>query len=480
MGLVFVPVYIHYLGMEAWGLVGFLVMMQGWMTLLDLGLTPTLNREMARYQAGARTLQSTRDLLRSLEIIYGAIAVLVIAIIWFAAPLIASKWLNANALSTASVARSISVMGLVLAARMAELVYRGAIQGLQRQVWLNVALGALATLRWAAVVGILAWVSPTIEAFFLWQGLISLLTVAVLARQTYHWLPTTGRAARFDIVALMEIRRFAAGMVATTFLGLLLTQIDRLLLSKIVSLEEFGIYTLAAAAAGALNILVAPMAASTQPHLTELVAKGEHDALRETYHRACQILAAILVPAALVMSAFAYPLLLLWTGNESIAARAAPALTILALGSLCNGFASLPYVVQLAHGRPGLSVKVNFISALILVPAIAWSVPRYGTIAAAWVWFALNAGYVFISVPYMHRSLLRGELWRWYRYAVIGPVVIGTAVVMTVRHFADVPSDRISIAVFLALTGLLVAAFVSASIPAFRPHLRHRFLAFVK
>ena len=35
MGLVFVPVYIRYLGVEAWGLVGFMSMLQGWFTLLD-------------------------------------------------------------------------------------------------------------------------------------------------------------------------------------------------------------------------------------------------------------------------------------------------------------------------------------------------------------------------------------------------------------------------------------------------------------
>jgi O-antigen/teichoic acid export membrane protein len=52
MGLAFIPVYIRYLGIEAWGLVGFMAIMQAWLALLDMGLAPTLGREMARFYAG--------------------------------------------------------------------------------------------------------------------------------------------------------------------------------------------------------------------------------------------------------------------------------------------------------------------------------------------------------------------------------------------------------------------------------------------
>lgn len=78
MGLAFIPIYIRYLGVEAWGLVGFMSMLQAWFVLLDMGLTPTLSREMARFQAGAHSAQSIRNLLRSLEVIYGGVALVVV------------------------------------------------------------------------------------------------------------------------------------------------------------------------------------------------------------------------------------------------------------------------------------------------------------------------------------------------------------------------------------------------------------------
>ncbi len=49
MALAFVPLYIKFLGIEAYGLIGFFAMLQGAFQILDFGLSQTMNREMARY-----------------------------------------------------------------------------------------------------------------------------------------------------------------------------------------------------------------------------------------------------------------------------------------------------------------------------------------------------------------------------------------------------------------------------------------------
>ncbi len=60
VGIVMVPLYIEYMGAEAYGLVGFFAMLQTWFQLLDIGLTPTMAREMARFQGGATDALSLR------------------------------------------------------------------------------------------------------------------------------------------------------------------------------------------------------------------------------------------------------------------------------------------------------------------------------------------------------------------------------------------------------------------------------------
>jgi O-antigen/teichoic acid export membrane protein len=89
MGLAFIPVYIKYLGIEAYGLISIFALLQAWLTLLDMGMTPARSREMARFTGGAHNAQLIRDLLRSIEIIGFGMAILVALGIWAA-----SEWLR--------------------------------------------------------------------------------------------------------------------------------------------------------------------------------------------------------------------------------------------------------------------------------------------------------------------------------------------------------------------------------------------------
>ena len=84
MTLAFIPLYIRYLGVEAYGLIGLFVMLQGWLLLLDLGMAPALSREMAGFDGRRGHAQALRNLLRSMEAIALALAVVVAASLWVA------------------------------------------------------------------------------------------------------------------------------------------------------------------------------------------------------------------------------------------------------------------------------------------------------------------------------------------------------------------------------------------------------------
>jgi len=167
MGLAFIPLYIKYLGIEAYGLIGIFAILQAWLSLLDMGMKPALGREMARFTGGAHNAQSIRDLLRSIEIIGIAIATGVALGFWAASGWLASHWVTARSLPSDVVAQAFSVMGVVTALRFVESIYVSSIVGLQRQVLHNAATSVMATVRGLGAVGLLAWVSPTIGAFFI-------------------------------------------------------------------------------------------------------------------------------------------------------------------------------------------------------------------------------------------------------------------------------------------------------------------------
>jgi O-antigen/teichoic acid export membrane protein len=67
IGILLLPLYIKYMGSEAYGLIGFFAMLQAWFGILDLGLTPTIGRETARYRAGVLPALAFRQLYRALQ-----------------------------------------------------------------------------------------------------------------------------------------------------------------------------------------------------------------------------------------------------------------------------------------------------------------------------------------------------------------------------------------------------------------------------
>ena len=467
MTFAFIPLYIKYLGIEAYGLIGIFALLQAWLVLLDMGMKPALGREMARFTGGAHDAQSIRNLLRSIELTGIAIALAIAFVIWVSSRWLASDWLRAEHLPAEVVARAIAVMGTVAALRFIEDIYVSCLAGLELQVQQNVVVGIMATVRGLGAVGVLAWLSPTIQGFFLWQGFVSLATVAVSSYIIYRTLPSAPQSAHFSWSALRGIGNFAGGMMVITCLALLLTQVDKILLSRMLTLKAYGYYALAGVVANCVGALAAPITAAYYPRFTALATLGNGPALRAAYHQGAQLVTVLMGSAAAMLIVFRDQVMLVWTGDPVIVLQVAPLMAVLALGTLLNGLMFIPYVMMLTHAWTTLTIKVNAVAVAILVPAIVWTVPRYGAIGAAWIWVALNTGYVIFSISLMHRRLLREEKGRWYREDVALPLAAAAGVALLGRELVPGQLGRIgeSSALFLiSCCALFVAAMAAPAV----------------
>ena len=415
VGLACTPLYIRFMGMEAYGLVGFYFMLQGVIQILDLGLSPTMNREMARYSVLPGKAGEARDFVRTLEVGYWAIGILVGGAVWYSAPYIASHWIKAGDIPPREVAHAVAVMGALTALQWPLTFYHGGLLGLQRQVLHNGITIATATLSGGGALLVLWLVSPTVSAFFTWQIAVSLFQAGVTTFALWRCLPESGRAARFDPAVTRGIWGFAAGMSGITITALLLTQLDKVILSKMLPLKVFGYYVLAGMVGNGLSgLLIAPMFNTIFPRFSALVAAGDERSLLEMYHGSTQVMAVMILPAATVIALFSPEIMQLWTGDPEIANSTAPIVSLLVGGTALNGLMNLPYALQLSHGwtRIGLAINAFFIATL--VPAIVLMTRQYGAVGAASVWLGLNTVYMIIGVPLTHRRLLKGEAFRWF------------------------------------------------------------------
>lgn len=463
MGLAFVPVYIKYLGIEAYGLIGVFALLQAWLTLLDMGITPTLSREMGRYLGGASTTASIRNLLRSMEVIAVLIALGLVAGVWVASGWLASGWLQVESIPLDEVSGAFKIMGAVVALRFLEGIYRSCLLGLQRQVLFNLVNSLMATVRAVGAVVVLAYWSPTVEAFFYWQLLVSVIGLLALLAVTYSCIETSSTRAQFSWEEVEKVRRFAGGMLGITFLTLLLTQMDKILLSNLLTLSAYGYYALASLVAGGLYILLTPIVQAWFPLLSQLHASGSKREFAEAYHLGAQLVSVVMGSAALVLIVFADPILQLWTQDAELAKQSAGLVRWLALGNLLNGIMTIPYQAQLAYGWTGYAIRVNAISVVLVIPAIMILVPIYGAVGAAIVWVCLNAGYIIFGAYYMYSKILTQEKVQWYVRDTLQPLLFGGAVaLLTVLLPTSEKAWQQILEIFLVALCILVASACGA------------------
>ncbi len=351
IALVLIPLYIGFLGIEAWGIVGIFISLQSFCVLLDLGLSATLNRELARLSVHNDKAQEMRDLVRTMELIYWAVAILIGVAIFALAPVIANYWVQASRLSPGIIQNAIRLMALAISLQWPFGLYSGGLLGLQRQVLLSGGINVAATtMRGAGSIVILWKVSPTLQAFFSWQIAVSLMQSCLAGWFLWKMLPHAAISASFQRALLRGTWRFTAGMSGIVIVSIMMTQMDKVILSKMLTLEMFGYYVLAATVATSLNLLIAPVFSAMYPRFTQIVSLGDEEGLKQLYHHSCQLMSVVILPVTIVIAFFSKEILFLWTRNSTTAQYTHLILSILVIGTALNGLIHLPHALQLAYG----------------------------------------------------------------------------------------------------------------------------------
>lgn len=411
VGLAVVPLYLKYLGIESYGLIGFFMTVQALLQFLDMGLAPTINREVARHSAAGR-LQDAGKLLHTLAVFYWGMAVVIASSIAVLAQVIASHWLHPKHLSQQEIQHAVMLMGLVVACRWPIGLYQGALMGAQRITLSSSISMVMVTVGNVGAVVVLAFVSPTIEGFFIWQACVGLVYAFTMRRAAWQTIGKPNKV-KFDLDMLKNVWRFTAGMSAIGITSLLFTQLDKVILSKILGLEEFGHYMLAMVIVSGLNIFIGPVYTVMYPRFSALVATGDTAKLTDLYRLGTRMLATLLFPIAAFLAVFAEELLRIWTGNPDVAISVAPIVTLLAIGSALNGVMYFPYALQLAFGMTGIPLTINIVLMCFLVPLIIFLAQAYGALGGAMAWLISEAAYVILGPWLTHRYLLKGLAPRW-------------------------------------------------------------------
>lgn len=477
IGILILPLYIRYMGAEAYGLVGFFTMLQAWFALLDLGLTPTIGRETARYRGGSMSALQYRQLFRALSLIFLAIAVVGGTALFVLAEPIANEWLNVKELSMQQVILAVQIMAVSVALRWMGGLYRGVVTGSEKLVWLSGFNVLIATLRFIVVFASMKIYGFTPFVFFWHQLAVAVLEVVGLWWMGNILLPpkrSLDQPIGWSFSPISPVLKFALTIAFTSSVWVLVTQTDKLILSGILPLDEYGFFTLAVMVAAGIMILSQPVSTVLMPRMARLHAEGKREEMIQTYRNTTQLVSVVAGSASIVIAFFAEQLLYAWTGDQGIADNAAPILRLYVLGYGVLAIAAFPYYLQYALGNLKYHLIGNLIIVLTLIPAIVWAASHYGAVGAGWAWLGINSLYLVVWVGYVHHKLEPGLHLKWLFSDGLRIYVPVTLVMFLIWQYTPKMDGRVLVIMFLAVLGILALIIAGLSSDTARSMIKSR------
>lgn len=377
------PLYVRFLGIESYGLIGFYLSWIAILGILDAGISATAVREIAWLAARPEEKEKIPVLLLSLEVIYwGIVLILGVGILvgaWF----FGATWFQAKGLPPELIRDVLMLMAVSLVVQLPSGLYVAGLMGLQRQVECSGFLALFGTVRGLGAIIVLWLIGPDIRVFFLWQIMACVLQTGVMRWLLWRKVRIERYPARFSVGILQSVKGFAGGITLIMALSIVITQADKMILSRVVSLEVFGFYMLAWTVSLGLSRVAMPIIQAFSPRFTGLISKGDDEALAKQVRLASQLMSVLILPPAALIVFLSKPILFAWLGNMAVAAGASPILAVMVVGVVLYS-CSYP-ALSILYSRKQLRpvIVMNLASLVVLLPLLMVAVVHFGVMGAA-------------------------------------------------------------------------------------------------
>lgn len=400
-----VPLYLHIVGLERYGVLALCWTFLGFLGFLNLGMGPAIAQKIASTR-DAHPVEHARLFWTALWLnvatgIAGAFVIIILA----------NQYFGMSAQVPGSLREelrdALPWLSLILPITMVGGVFGGTLIGQDRFLILNV----LNTLT-----SVLMITLPLAAAYFLEPRLEYIITASLLAKMVGLLLTFVACLRRMPVRRPRKPERELAGQLLT-FGGWV--TVTSLVAPFVFSIDQFAIGALLGPAAVALyvipfnlvwrlSMLPASLAGALSPRFAAATPAGA-DMLQS---EGTASLASIFMPLCLLGIAGLGPFLHLWLGSET--GKSSLAVAYLLLASVyANGIARVPHALIEARGRPDLVTKLLIAYLLPYAIILYFFLHWYGLLGAAIACLIKSicdpvALFVLAKTPW---PVVRGIIW---------------------------------------------------------------------
>ena len=236
---------------------------------------------------------------------------------------------------------------------------------------------------------------------------------------------------------------------------MLVTQTDKLLMSKLLSLEEYGYFSLAVLVANGVLMISSPITKSVLPRLARLEAEGQDKKMLKLYSQTTQLITVVAGSASIMLVVFAKPIFVGLDWRKKIVEIAAPVMQFYAAGFGILAVAAIPYYLQYALGKLKLHVAGSALYIILHFSVALVCQKTYGMIGAGYAWFSMNLFYLLFWTALVHVTYVPKLHLKWLTNDVLKLIILQKLVALGLSNLI-IQTNRLLMLLELSVFGVLV------------------------
>lgn len=466
VGVVFIPYFIKSLGNEAYGLVGFFVSLQAWFLLLDMGLSAVVLRETTKYAVSGNKENSNKlefaSLCYFLNVLFCVVSIVIVTGFYFANDYFSDSWFRYQELDRYDVKFSLFAMGLFISAKWLGGLYRGVVWGVEDFKNISKTNILTATLRYLLVVLIFYLYKADIKIFFIVQvfaGLVELLLLYLLYKKI---VPKEGASLKDGFTILRSRMGFAAYAGLGMVLYVISTQFDKIYLSRVLTLDSYGVFSFAIVFATLINMIAAPVQHSFQPRITNYYLTQSRREFFAYYRKVFSLFSIVMIVVCGCVVIVSVPVFQLLGYSAVETYELCSVVFLYSCGNALFAVTSMSYFMQYSQGV----LKYHFFGVLVFsfcyVFFILVFTKDYGYKASGFFWVLLNLFYMVFWLPYINKKLLSEYSLNIYLFDVAKTIVLPMIFLLGVSYgLVYFLSENIYYSSLISLIFMIIYVFLN-------------------
>ncbi|MDE1184312.1 flippase [Paraburkholderia sp.] len=376
VSLVTVPSYIHFLGVERYGVIALVWTLIGYFGILDLGMSMAAQNHISKARASNDADECERVFWSAtwLNLVTGIIGGL---IIYFGAFLYTAYFTKVSPELQHEVYLALPWLALAIPLANVSWVFAGAINGAERFGVYNTNQ-TIGTFLFQLLPLGAAWaMGPTLQNVLAAAVLARLIAAVMLGRSAFKVLDIRAvRPPQFGVAK--GLFSFGGWMLIASVTQMVMDSLDRVMLGTAMGAKFVTYYTVPQNLVTRLNIVPTALQRTLFPRLSA-VERAHADTLTQ---QSLEFLNGVFTPVALVALLVLEPFLHLWVGNE-IATVAAPVGRILIIAVWLVGQANVTRILIQSQVNPATAARVGLFELPLFAGALWFGISHFGLPGAA-------------------------------------------------------------------------------------------------